>query len=468
MPFTSPGFYLFVCLVLAGTLLTPGRVRVWILVVASYTFYGAAEPWYCLLLLFSTLVDYTAGLKIHASQSKVTRKRWLLLSLFLNLGLLALFKYGNFTLENLALLFGDGFLSDRVYLDLILPVGISFYTFQTLSYTIDIYRGRQEPTRDFVAFALYVAFFPQLVAGPIERARNLLAQLERPIRTTREDIEYGLQRILWGLAKKTIFADRFALVVNTVYHRPEAYSSPEVLLATLCFSFQLYLDFSAYSDIAIGLARLFGIRLSENFNYPFLARNPSDFWSRWHITLTSWFRDYLYTALGGTRRGAAVRTSFAILLTMSLMGLWHGAEWHFVMFGLLSGIMVVIYLHIRITSRRRSVLGDSRLATICSIVLMNIVINLIMVFFRAPTVNDAITVMVRMLWGGWSMDARFLFPSILLGLAMAWHIIAGSSGRRIHELPLRPVVRGAVIAVLFLCVNYLALDRSEQFIYFRF
>ncbi len=468
MAFTSIGFYLFFLLVLFLAAASKHRLRIWILVIASYLFYGTAEPWYCLLLFASTLVDFIAGGKIHGTLNATTRKFWLSVSVFLNLTLLGVFKYADFALQNLGFLLGDLELARSPWFDLVLPVGISFYTFQTMSYTIDIYRGRQEPTRDFAAFALYVSFFPQLVAGPIERARSLLSQFEKPFAPSREDLEYGVQRILWGLAKKTIFADRFALVVNAVYSRPESFSSPELMLATFCFSFQLYLDFSAYTDIAIGLARCFGIRLNENFNYPFLARNPSDFWARWHITLTSWFRDYLYSALGGTRRHAPLTSVFAILLTMSIMGLWHGAEWHFVIFGLLSGVMVAAYMVLRLVFRRKRMLGTSFAGVILSIVLMNIIINLIMVFFRAPTLHHAASIFYGIINAPWTLNPAFYLPLGMLLFAMTWHVLAGNAPRRIHNLDFNPLMRGAVIALLFLAINYLAVDRQSQFIYFRF
>ena len=263
MLFTSVGFYFFAFFTLIFFRAAPFRLSRWVLIFASYLFYGAAEVWYCAILLTSTLIDFHVARKIHFTTNDRIRKRWLMLSLAGNLSLLCLFKYANFATENLNILlnlFGDIRLP---YIDLILPIGISFYTFQTLSYTIDVYRGKQQPTRDFAAFALYVAFFPQLVAGPIERARNLLLQFEKPFHATRSDIEYGIQRILWGIAKKVIIADRFAIAVASVYRDPASYSATEAIIATLCFSFQLYLDFSAYTDIAIGLARLFGEALQN-------------------------------------------------------------------------------------------------------------------------------------------------------------------------------------------------------------
>ena len=419
-------------------------------------------------LLGSTLIDFFAAQKIYACDAATEKKKWLWLSVLSNLSLLGFFKYANFTLDNLNYLFGLDADQRFQYLDIVLPIGISFYTFQTLSYTIDVYRGRQKPTRDFGSFALYVAFFPQLVAGPIERARNLLCQFENPVKATREDIEYGLQRILWGVAKKVIVADRFAVVVAGVYQNPASFSSFETIIATLCFSFQLYLDFSAYTDIAIGLARMFGIRLNENFNYPFLARNPSDFWSRWHITLTTWFRDYVYMSVGGTRRNSPVRTALAILLVMGLMGLWHGAEWHYVVFGLLSGGMVVVYILLRLLTGRKKLLGRSLTSTIVAILGMNIVINFIMVFFRAPNLDAAIDIIQNVFYGGWTLGHDFYLPASMLVLVAVLHGVFGIIPRRIHDYTYSPLARGAMCAGLFLAINFLAIETTEQFIYFRF
>ncbi len=228
------------------------------------------------------------------------------------------------------------------------------------------------------------------------------------------------------------------------------------------------LDFSAYTDIAIGVARMFGIRLSENFNYPFLARNPSDFWSRWHITLTSWFRDYVYTSLGGTRRASTLRTASSILLVMGLMGLWHGAEWHYVVFGLLSGLMVVGYVLIRLWSGRKKMFGRSVVSTVIAIILMNIVINCIMVFFRAPTIAGATDIITTMFVGEWTLDQRFYIPLLMLLVVISLHCVFGNLSRRIHDYPLAPVVKGVMFAGLIMLINFFAIDTAEQFIYFRF
>jgi len=470
MLFTSLTFFLFLAAIVLLVRLLPWSLGRPFLVATSYVFYGVFEPWYCLLLLASTLVDFIAAQRIHATSVQSVRRRWLFASLALNLGLLGLFKYADFGIANLNHLLDWAGLAPLPFTHWLLPIGISFYTFQTLSYTIDVYRGRQQPTRDFTAFALYVAFFPQLVAGPIERAHRLLPQFaarKRPV-VTENDLAEGFQRILWGLMKKTVFADRLALMVDQVYAAPGAHSAPELIVATLCFSFQLYLDFSAYTDIAIGTARCLGIRLSENFNYPFLARTPSDFWSRWHMTLTAWFRDYVYQSLGGTRRGAPLRTAMAILVSMSLVGLWHGADWNFVMFGFLSGLAVVVHQLLRLRLGRGPLLGRHAWSPLLAILLMNVTINVIMVFFRAPDLGTAFTVLAGMVTQEWRWSGRYDVAALLLLVAISAHAWRGLGLRAMQGLLSYPPLRGACWLGILLLIVYGAVDRSERFIYFQF
>ncbi len=470
MLFTSLSYFLLLACIVLVVRHTPWRVGKAFLVVASYIFYGAFEPWYCLLLLSSTLIDFEAARRIHTGSSRSVRRRWLIASLALNLGLLAIFKYADFGIENLNQFLAWLGIEPLPLVHWLLPIGISFYTFQTLSYTIDVYRGRQKPTDDFTAFALYVAFFPQLVAGPIERAHRLLPQFssgKRPTATA-EDIAAGLERILWGLMKKVVFADRLALMVDPVYASPGSYSAPELILATLCFSFQLYLDFSAYSDIAIGSARCLGIRLSENFNYPFLARTPSDFWSRWHMTLTAWFRDYVYLPLGGTRRSAPVATAAAVLISMSLVGLWHGAAWNYVLFGFLSGLAVLFHQVLRLSLGRGPVLGRYWWSPIVAILLMNITINVIMVFFRAPDMHTALAILSGMGTGEWNWSGRFDVSAMLLLVAASAHVARGSNIKLPARVRENVAGRSILLTMLLAAVIFGAVDRSERFIYFQF
>ncbi len=308
------------------------------IVFASYFFYGWWDFRFLILIFFSTIVDYSIGKYIAKSENERRRSNALFLSLFTNLGLLFFFKYYNFFLYNFEsafTFFGSPIGVDR--LNIILPVGISFYTFQTLSYTIDVYRRKIEPTHDFVSFMAFVSFFPQLVAGPIERASNLLPQF-----TTNRKFEYsmaanGLQQILWGLTKKIVIADGSAQFANMVFNNHEMHNGSALFLGSFFFALQIYGDFSGYSDIAIGCARLFGFDLMRNFAYPYFSRDIAEFWRRWHISLSTWFRDYLYIPLGGSKVSKAlmIRNTFVIFL---VSGFWHGANWTFIIWGLLNAI----------------------------------------------------------------------------------------------------------------------------------
>ena len=308
------------------------------LLVASYIFYGYWDWRFNFLLLTSTVVNFWVGQRIHASNDQKQRKFLLFISVAVNLGILGFFKYFNFFIDSaVSLLAAIGFEPNLPVLRVILPVGISFYTFQTMSYTIDIYRDKLEPTENFIDFALFVSFFPQLVAGPIERAKNLLPQISKPRHMTRENVLSGLNLVLLGFFKKVAIADTLAPIVENIFASPEGMSSGQLWTGVYAFTFQIYGDFSGYTDIARGIARILGFELMENFNAPYLSRNITEFWRRWHISLSTWLRDYLYIPLGGNRRGRA-RTYTNLMITMFLGGLWHGAAWNFVVWGLLHGI----------------------------------------------------------------------------------------------------------------------------------
>ena len=308
----------------------------------SLVFFWLASGWHVLLLLLSTTIDWRSGNSIHASSDKRVRKRWLMISLITNLSLLSIFKYLDFLIRsfNLAALK----ISNSPGLDelgLALPVGISFYTFQTMSYTIDIYRRKTVPYQSFVDFGCYASFFPQLVAGPIVRADDFKTQLDRPMSYNSANIKIGLTLIVYGLFKKIVFADNLALHANQIFTEGEHLGNIGLIWwASLCFGIQIYCDFSAYTNIALGSARLLGISLPENFKTPYAATSPQDFWRRWHISLSTWLRDYLYIPLGGSRHGQRVML-FALMTTMILGGLWHGASWNFVIWGLVHGLLLV-------------------------------------------------------------------------------------------------------------------------------
>ncbi|HHH50537.1 MAG TPA: MBOAT family protein [Saprospiraceae bacterium] len=314
------------------------RLQNFFIVVASYVFYGWWSWKFLSLILFSTLVDYTIGRKLSKENNKTKRKIYLWISLLVNLGFLAFFKYYNFFLDNFVSAFSFfGTEISASSLNIVLPVGISFYTFQTLSYTIDVYKRKLQPTNDFIAFAAFVSFFPQLVAGPIERATNLLPQFYQQRTFEHHKAVDGLQQILWGLFKKIVIADNSAQVANEIFNHADKYSGSVLILGALFFSFQIYGDFSGYSDIAIGTSRLFGFKLMKNFDFPYFSRDMAEFWRRWHISLSTWFRDYIYIPLGGSRVGTLkkLRNIFTIFI---LSAFWHGANWTFIVWGILNAL----------------------------------------------------------------------------------------------------------------------------------
>jgi len=333
MLFISWEFVVFLILVLAGLRIMPTRTsRQGLILVASAVFYGSHTPWHLLVLAAPSLIDFACAARIEDSEDARTRKRWLMLSLVSNLGLLAYFKYADFFADSIGALVGVS----TVPLGLALPLGISFFTFKTLSYTIDVYRREIPACRSMWRYAMFVSYFPELVAGPIVRASVFLPQMNRSLQPSMERATVGLQLILLGITKKLFVADRLATLVNPVFAAPQAYSQLTVASAVVAYSLQIYCDFSGYSDIAIGVSRIIGFDLPENFNMPYLATSITEFWRRWHITLSQWLRDYLYIPLGGNRKGRR-RTYINLMLTMLLGGLWHGAAWTFVMWGLLHG-----------------------------------------------------------------------------------------------------------------------------------
>ncbi len=317
------------------------RLQNLFIVLASYVFYSFWDWRFLSIMVLSTLLDYSVGLGLFKSENQ-NKRRWLLwISLLLNLGALGFFKYYNFFLDNFieAFTFFGAEFSVRS-LDIILPVGISFYTFQTMSYTIDVYNKKLEPTKDFISFAAFVSFFPQLVAGPIERARNLLPQFYVHRTFDSHKAVDGLRQILWGLFKKIVIADQVSLIVVPFFDDPEAYNGSALFIGIVLYSFQVYCDFSGYTDIAIGTARLFGIELTQNFAFPLFSRDIAEFWRRWHISLSSWFRDYVYIPLGGNRGGKSNQVRNVILVFL-ISGFWHGASWNFIIWGSIHALLFV-------------------------------------------------------------------------------------------------------------------------------
>jgi D-alanyl-lipoteichoic acid acyltransferase DltB (MBOAT superfamily) len=491
----------------------PGRLRVrgaWmrllLLFVASCVFYAAWNWRYLGLILASTLLDYLVGVGLGRATAPRTRKLLLGLSLVGNLGLLGTFKYYNFFIEATeqaaARLLGVEV--DLPFLDVLLPVGISFYTFQTLSYSIDVYRGRLEPCRNFLEFGFYVTFFPQLVAGPIVRAAELLPQIERPPWLTRERVSHGLFLIGLGITKKVVFSDFISVnLVDRVFDDPAAFSATEVMLGLYGFTLQIYADFSGYTDVARGSGLLFGYELPENFDRPYQARSVADFWRRWHMTLSTWLRDYLYFPLGGSRHGGA-RTYFNLWVTIFLIGLWHGASWTFVIYGNLQAAAVMlnrfvqqsrerpVSRNVRIAGALFPIFGAIQLAVLAWNALVRLArrpdgseawwldvlrialtlqfVVLSRILFRATSLENAGEVTARLLTGTTSVAqiGDDVWRVLLLGFYLHW-----APRSQLHWLRDRFVAapvwaQGLLLALVALLVGVFATGGVVPYIYFQF
>lgn len=367
-----------------------------LIVLASYVFYGWWDYRFLSLIILSTVLDFTIGSRLKKEENTTNRKILLWLSIIVNLGFLGFFKYYNFFLENFIDTFSFfGFTIKANTLNIILPVGISFYTFQTLSYTIDVYKRKLEPTNDFIAFSAFVCFFPQLVAGPIERATNLLPQFYKKRKFDYSKAIDGLRQILWGLFKKVVIADHCAVFANDIFNSYQDYSGSTLLIGAIFFTFQIYGDFSGYSDIAIGTSRLFGFDLKQNFAFPYFSRDISEFWRRWHISLNTWFRDYLYIPLGGSRGGVKIkiRNTFIIFL---VSGFWHGANWTFIVWGALNAIYFLPLMLLNKNRNNLDVVAQGRLLPslkeTINILTTFFLTVLAWIFFRAENISQALVI----------------------------------------------------------------------------
>ncbi|MEZ7979597.1 MAG: MBOAT family protein [Myxococcota bacterium] len=453
----------------------PHRFRWMLLLAASYGFYASWNAFYLVLIVGSTLVDFTVGRRLGLAASDRERRALVVASLVANLGLLFVFKYWNFfgtSANQLAEIFGLPFVVPS--LNVLLPVGISFYTFQTLSYTLDIYRGDAKPEPHLGRFAVYVAFFPQLVAGPIERASRLLPQMSQEHSFDVSRIRSGLELILWGLFKKVVIADRVSLYVDAVYNNVGDHTGSSYLIATYLFAIQIYCDFSAYSDIAIGSAKVLGFDLMENFRRPYFSQSMTEFWRRWHISLSTWLRDYLYIPLGGNRGGAA-RTYLNLGITMLLGGIWHGASWNFVIWGAYHGILLALSRStLPVRDRVYEALHVPRF--IVAPIRMLITFHLVClgwIFFRAATLSDSVQIITGIpdLFAG----KPYLDPSIFAHGAVGISILLFAQVIQERFGPIRdllnagpPVLRWAVLYLLIFLIITLGVDGGSQFIYFQF
>ena len=482
MLFNSIQFLLFFPTVVVLYFLMSARYRWALLLVASYYFYACWKAEYLILIVASTLVDYWAGIKMGDSRDVRQRRRFLAVSLCSNLGLLFAFKYFNFFSDSArALLDRFDVFVDTPAFGLLLPVGISFYTFQTLGYSIDVYRGKKDPERHLGIFALYVAFFPQLVAGPIERSTNLLPQFSRRVRFDFDRIASGLNLMLWGFFKKVVIADRLAPIVNSAYDNPSEYHGVQLLVATYFFAFQIYCDFSGYSDIAIGAARVLGFDLMENFRRPYSSKSIAEFWQRWHISLSSWFRDYLYIPLGGNRvsRGRWYQN---LIVVFVLSGLWHGAAWTFVVWGFLHGFYLVFSI---VTAKPRAWIWDrithvvppaNLLRRPLAIFVTFHLVLLSWVFFRAKSLGDAVTILDQIFVADF-MSYRLSALTSPYELLVAFGVIAFLESVHALErrdrctlvLTDRPLwKRWAFTYALILGILVFGDFSTQEFIYFQF
>ena len=455
--YTWPFFIFFLVVYLVYLPLRKTRFYLPWLLVSSYFFYGWWNPLYLLLILYSTALDYFV---VRWMEKSVKKKIWLTVSIVNNLLLLGFFKYGGFVTDNLNLLLtrvGAPFSIPAP--GILLPVGISFYTFQSMSYTIDFYRGKIQRERSFVRFAAFVALFPQLVAGPIERAKSLLPQLRSIPKITREHVADGLSLFVVGLFKKVALADYLALYVDQVYGAPEQFGGLALGLATFAFGWQIYFDFSGYTDMARGVGRMMGFNLMLNFNNPYLATGLGDFWNRWHISLSTWFRDYVYIPLGGNRNGR-FNTYLNMFLTMIISGLWHGAAWTFVIWG-------VLHAAGRFLTREleRSEFYAKKVPRFPKQLAVFAFVTFAWIFFRAETFSDA-TIIVKKIFTTGLSDPRF--PLLALALCLCvwiYQFMFESKAKKILELS--PVRIGIVICMILYLVMFSG-SSSEAFIYFQF
>jgi D-alanyl-lipoteichoic acid acyltransferase DltB (MBOAT superfamily) len=488
LAFQSFGYFLFLPVVLIAYYLLPHRFRWVLLLVGSYFFYMCWNAAYALLMLTSTAITFVTGLlidreersSVEASVKQRRKKRWVAVSFLGNLCILFFFKYANLfsttVQEALGLI---GLSVEMPMLNVLLPVGISFYTFQALGYTVDVYRGDVETSRHFGKYALFVSFFPQLVAGPIERSSQLLAQFDEIHSPDAENLRRGALLILLGLIKKLVIADRLAVLVDMVYANVGAYGAPASIVATVCFAFQIYCDFGGYSDIAVGSANLLGFRLMKNFDAPYLSRSIGEFWRRWHVSLSSWFRDYLYIPLGGSRVPLP-RWVLNTMIVFVASGLWHGANWTFALWGALNGAYLVLG-QLLVKGRRALLPGspDGRWRQALSTITTFALVCFAWVFFRADSLHD-VGLLLGKLVGGWEwtslkqlvhlINGRECLLMALLVLALVASEMLGKS-KSLSEriLRLRLPSRWAVcLFMLFLLILLGKYNESPSFIYFQF
>ena len=465
MQFDSYIYALFLPLVFAGYWILRNKLT-WqnlFLLVASYIFYGWWDWRFLALILITSTTTFISGLAIKSDHS-LRSKLWLALNLIINLGILGTFKYFNFFKDALADIFRlFGANPDFVTINILLPVGISFYTLQAISYSFDVYNGKTKPTNNVIAFFVYIAFFPQLVAGPIERARNLLPQFLAKKSFNYYNAVIGMRQILWGLVKKLVIADNLAGYVDNILYNPSVMSATSIIMAAILFAFQIYSDFSGYSDIAIGSARLFNIKLLPNFNYPFFSRSMKELWQRWHISLMTWFREYLYFPLGGSRCGKW-RTCLNIMIVFAVSGLWHGADWTFVIWGSVNGLMLLPFVFLKKQNNTR----HARFRDIPLCVLTFMIFALIFLSFRSPNISHLQECINTLIHGS--------YLAMPMGISAFCYIvpfvIVEWIGRRqefpIMTLKVPAILRWAIYWGMLFLIAFYGAKADIQYIYFQF
>ncbi len=481
MLFNSIAFLVFFPIVVCCYFLLPYRYRWVLLLAASYYFYMCWRVEYIILIMLSTLVDYFVAIKMHELADKKDRRKWLYGSLGVNLGLLFFFKYFNFFGSSAnAVLEQFNIIAAFPSLEVLLPVGISFYTFQTLSYSIDVYNDKVEPERHLGRFALYVSFFPQLVAGPIERPARLLPQFRQNFDFDYQRVVQGLKMMAWGFFLKLVIADRLAPMVDVVFREPSAYYGLSILLASFFFAFQIFCDFAGYSIIAIGAAKIMGYDLMENFRRPYLATSIRTFWQRWHISLSTWFKDYVYIPLGGNRV-VKWRWYYNLFITFLVSGLWHGANWTFVVWGALHGLFLIVAI---VTQEMREKLvqgvglgSDNKILKVGQILSTFLLVCLAWIFFRANSLTDAFVLIGHLFdfshTTNWALIPGFANLDILVALGLIGLLVFiqvleewGISPNPLYHNS--PIVRWAAYIILVTLIVGFGVFTSKEFIYFQF
>lgn len=488
MLFNSIEFALFFAVVTSLYFLLPHKFRWFLLLVASCYFYMFFKPIYILILGFTIVIDYFAGILLENEPNQRKKKRYLIMSLVANIGVLAVFKYYNFLNDNITGLSKTfGFHNNIPYLHILLPIGLSFHTFQAMSYTIEVYRGNQKAERHFGIYALYVMFYPQLVAGPIERPQNMLYQFHERKHFDYGNAVAGLRLMMWGLFKKAVVADRLSAVIDPIFNNPHMYSPAAIFTAAVFFSFEIYCDFSGYSDIALGSARVMGFELMKNFDRPYSSKKISEFWRRWHISLSTWFKDYLYIPLGGNRVPVP-RMHLNLFIVFLISGLWHGADWKFIIWGALHGtFMIFAAITSNVRSRIWNATGIPNIKWLDNLIQRITTFSLVTIawlFFRANNTRDAVHMMLSLPQAITDFlsithhkpDVQDLYIScsrllLCLAVIIIMEMVHAMQKKRSISTLLQAqprVLRWCVYYVLAFSIIYLGVFYNRQFIYFQF